>query len=457
MKRPFAIAAPAVVLASCAAVGPDYVRPQMLLPAQFVHSGSAALTDASAERWWRGLGDPLLDELAARGLAQNLDIRTAQARIRQAEAALRRTGAPSQVRGDLTAQGGREGDRNGNADDVNSGAADAAFVLDLAGGARRGREGAAANLAAAGFDAGTTRLAYLADLADAYVDARYFQNAAWITRKAIESRRAALDLVTRQFGAGSATALDQEQARALLRSAEAELPTLQSGFEASVFRVATLLAEPAAPILDRMTRGAGQPAPKRGAATGTPADLLRNRPDVRAAEQDLAAATAAIGVAEAELYPSLTLSGSIGAGDDDDWSFGPTLRLPVLNRGVLTARRDEAVARASEAELAWRSAVLGAVEEVQAADSATRYWRRQVAAQRAAAEANDEVRDLTRKAYEGGETVLTDVLDAERRSLDNQLALSAGMRDLAKSWIQLQISTGRGWTDGTPPAAAAQE
>ncbi|MCT8331625.1 efflux transporter outer membrane subunit [Albidovulum sediminis] len=457
MKRTFTIAVPAVMLASCAAVGPDYVRPEMPLPTQFVNGSNAALTEAATERWWGGLGDPLLDELADRGLSQNLDIRTAQSRIRQAEAALRRTGMPSQIRGDLTAQAGREGDGDGNADDVSSGAADAAFVFDLAGGARRGREVATAGLAAAGFDAGTVRLAYLADLADAYVDARYFQNAAWITRKAIESRRAALDLVTRQIEAGSATALDEAQARALLRSAEAALPTLQSNFEASVFRIATLLAEPAAPILDRMTQGAGQPTPKRGSATGTPADLLRNRPDIRAAEQDLVAATAAIGVAEADLHPSLTLSGSVGAGDDDDWFFGPTLRLPVLNRGVLTARRDEAVARASEAELVWRGAVLGAVEEVQVAASATRYWRRQVAAQRAATEANDEVRDLTTQAYEGGETVLTDVLDAERRSLDNRLALAASLRELSKSWIQLQVATGRGWSYGAPLADLPQE
>jgi multidrug efflux system outer membrane protein len=456
MKRVVVAAGPALLIASCAAVGPDYVRPQMSLTAQFVSDDSVALTDAAVARWWTGLGDPLLDDLAGRGLAQNLDIHTARARIRQAEAALGRTGVPAQFDGGLAARAGREGDGNGTSDDMNSVLADAAYVFDLFGGVRRGREAALANLASARYDAGTVRLAYLADLADAYVDARYFQNAAWITRQAIQSRRETLELVTRQRAGGGATTLDEAQARALLRSAEAALPTLQGNFEASVFRIATLLAEPAGPILARMERGAGQPAPNRTSATGTPADLLRNRPDIRAAERDLAAATAAVGVAEAELYPSLRLSGFVGSGDDEDWSFGPTLRLPVLNQGVLAAQRNEAVARAAEAELLWRQEVLRAVEEVQAADSTTRYWRRQVSAQRAASESNDEVRALTRQTYEAGETVLTDVLDAERRSLDSRLVLMAGYRDLAKSWIQLQVATGRGWSDSAPPADDGQ-
>ena len=456
MKRLFLVMTPAVFAASCAAVGPNYAPPPGTVPAQFVGGGSAALRDAAVQRWWTGLNDPLLNDLVGRGLSQNLDIQTARARIRQAEAQLRRTGAPSQVRGDLSARVGRERETNGTIEDTNTISADAAYVFDLFGGVRRGSEAARANLDSARYDEGTVRLAYLADITDAYVNARYFQNAAWITRQAIESRRETLDIVSRQLSAGDATTVDEAQARALLRSAEAALPSLQSGFEANVFRIATLLAEPAGPILARMTRGAGQPAPGRTSANGTPADLLRNRPDVRAAERDLAAATAQIGVAEAQLYPSLSLSGFIDAGEDKTWAFGPALRLPVLNRGILKANRQEAAARASEAELLWRSTVLRAVEEVQSADSATRYWRRQVGAQRAAAEANDEVRDLTLRTFQSGETVLTDVLDADRRALDSRVALAGNLRDLAISWLQLQVATGRGWADNLPPAAAQQ-
>jgi multidrug efflux system outer membrane protein len=460
MTQRFAFLAPVALVASCTAAGPDYVVPQMSLAAQYVNGGTAGLTNAAVERWWIGLNDPLLTALVERGLAQNLDIKTAWTRIGQAEAALAQTGVASQIDGSISARAGRERDTSGEIEDTNAVSADAAFVIDLFGGVRRGNEAARANLQAAHYDLGTVRLAYLADIADAYINARYFQNLAWMTRQAIASRRETLALVVQQVASGDGTALDEAQARALLRSAEAALPSLQASFEANVFRIATLLAEPAGPILDQMTSGAKQPVPGKASTSGTPADLLRNRPDIRAAERDLAAATAAIGIAEAELYPSLTLSGVVSSGDDDTWAFGPFLRLPVLQQGVLRARREVAQARALEAELFWRATVLRAVEEVQEADSASRYWRRQVAAQRAAVEANNEVRDLARRSYEVGDIILTDVLDAERRALDSRIALAGGLRDLATSWIRLQVATGRGWSDALPPdetlAVAAQ-
>lgn len=454
MKNSFQFVGAITLLASCSMVGPEYRAPDMAVSQRFVNGGSTPLQAAAQDRWWGGLNDPILNELAARGLGQNLDIRSAQARIAQARAALGRTGLASQVSGDLSARATRERDTAGQIDETGSGRADAAYVFDLFGGIRRGQQAAQASLQAAEYDAGTVRLAYLADLTDAYVNARYFQNAAWITRKSIASRRETLDLVSRQVSAGEATALDESQARALLRSAEAALPGYQAGFEANVFRIATLLAEPAGPIMARMTRGAGQPVPAAMPATGTPADLLRNRPDIRRAERELAAATARIGVAEAQLYPSLTLSGFITSGEDRAWAFGPALRLPVLNRGILTANRDVARAQAQEAEIAWRASVLRAVEEVQEAQSATRYWRRQVSAQRAAVQASEEVLDLSRRSYAAGEIVLNDVLDAERRALDARLALASGLRELARSWTRLQIATGRGWLDAAPAQAA---
>lgn len=442
-------AAPILVVASCAAVGPDYAPPTMSLTSYFAGGTSSPLANAAVEPWWTGLNDPLLDELVARGLAQNLNIRGARERIRQAEAAVGRTGTASLLSGGLIAEGGRERNSAGDIEDRNALTASASFVFDLFGGARRGNEAARASLEAARFDEGTVRLAYLSDIVDAYISARYYQNSAWITRQAIQSRRATLDAVTRQLAAGEATSLDVAQAQALLRSAVAALAPLQANFEANVFRIATLLAEPAPPILARMDAGARQPVPRPGSSTGTPADLLRNRPDIRAAERDLAAATAAIGVAEAALYPSLTLSGFVTDGEDDTWSFGPSIVMPLLNRGVLTANRDEAAARAAEAELTWRSVVLAAVEEVQSARSYTSYWRRQVSAQQSAVVASEQVRTLAQRSFESGEILFSDVLDAERRALDSRMAVSAGLRDLATSWVRLQVATGRGWLAGT--------
>jgi multidrug efflux system outer membrane protein len=451
MKRIAAFAAPAILVASCAAVGPDYTPPTMALSQHFVHGAMTPLPNVAAEPWWTGFDDPLLNDLVARGLSQNLSLGSARARIRQAEAALAGTGAVAQISGGLTADAGRQKDSSGDIEDRDALSASAAYIFDLFGGFRRGRQAASASLEAAQFDEGTVRLAYLGDILDAYINARHAQNAAWITRQAIESRRATLTLVRRQVEAGAATAFDVERAQTQLRRAEAVLPDQQASFEASVYRIATLLAEPAEPILRSLQHGARQPMPRRSAEQGVPADLLRNRPDVRAAERDLAAATAAIGIAEAQLYPSLTLSGTVVDGEDDTWSFGPRLTLPVLNQGVLRAGRNRAVAEASEAEIAWRAAVIDAVEQVQTAEAFTRNLRRQVEAQRNAAASADRLRALSRQSYENGESRLSDVLDADRQALEAELELAGGLRDLALSWVQLNVATGRGWAVGSAP------
>ncbi|MEZ5762257.1 MAG: efflux transporter outer membrane subunit [Paracoccaceae bacterium] len=444
MIRNALCAAPLLVVASCATVGPDYSPPAISLTSHFFGEASAPLVDAAYEQWWTGFDDPALNELVSRGLAQNLSIRGARERIRQAEAALARAGGAAQASGGISAEALRSRDGSGSIDTHEGLTGNAAFVFDLFGGFRRGREAAQANLEAARQDEGTVRLAYLSDIVDAYVAARYYQNTAWLTRQAIESRRATLAAVNRQLTAGDATRLEVTRAEASLRTAQATLPPAQSGFETNVFRIATLLAEPAGPIFERMKAGARQPLPRRAAGSGTPADLLRNRPDIRAAERDLAAATASIGVAEAALYPSLTLSGVVTDVEEHTWSFGPRLALPVFNRGLLDANRRQAVAVAAEAELAWRATVLNAVEEVQAARAQTIYWRRQVAAQRAAVESTTEVQALTRRSFDSGEILFSDVLDADRVSLESQMSLAAGARDLAISWVRLQVATGRG-------------
>lgn len=448
MLRIALCAVPVVMVAACAAVGPDYAPPSMSLTSHYVGAASLPMMHAAAEPWWTGFGDPLLNDMVSRGLAQNLSILAARERIRQAEAALARTGGAAQLSGGLSAEALRSRDTDGEIDNSGNFSGNAAYVFDLFGGVRRGREAAQARLEAVRYDEGTVRLAYLSDLVDAYIFARYFQNAAWITRQAIESRRAALDGVTKQLSLGEATRLDVARAETLLLTAQASLAPLQANFESNVYRIATLLAEPAQPILDRMEAGARQPAPPRAAGAGTPADLLRNRPDVRAAERSLAAATASIGVAEAALYPSLTLSGTVTDGDDHSWTFGPRLTLPVFNRGVLAAGRNEAAARAGEAELVWRATVLTAVEEVQAASAQTIHWRRQVATQRLAVTSATEVRELSRSSFGSGQIGFLDVLDAERTALDSQLSLAAGLRDLAVSWVRLQVATGRGWQAG---------
>ncbi|MDF0600100.1 efflux transporter outer membrane subunit [Psychromarinibacter sp. C21-152] len=450
MFRAVPLAAATLALASCA-VGPDYDAPSIELPDRFLHAQDGTLLNAATELWWLKLNDPLLAHYVERGNAQNLSIAAALERIRAAEAGLGRVGLNALTNGGLEVRGTRGPDRLGRIDNQVSGGFNAVYILDVFGGRRRATEQALALHEAAQYDAGVVRLAFLSDITDAYLQARYFQAAAEIAKSSIRSRRQLVGIAQQLRTAGATTQLDVEQARRLLKSAEAELPELMAGFESNVFRLATLLAEAPEPLLEEMRSSDYQPRPIGFEGAGIPANLLRNRPDIRAAERQLAAATAAIGVAEAQLYPSLSLSGTITASDSellgysDNWSIGPTLNLPILNRGVLDAGRRVAVSEARQAELDWRSTVRTAVEEVQRGLSRTGYLKTQVGKLEETLVYSRRVLELSRSAYRAQEVVLTEVLDAEIALSRDRLSLAAAYRDYALAWSQLQVSGGKGW------------
>lgn len=416
----------------------------MDLAPEFVLGGSASLLDGMVDPWWQRLNDPMLDELVIRGAAQNLDVRSAIERITAANAVLGQTGLNAQTNGAVAANAQRL-ESDGNAETSTNAVVNAGYVFDLFGGFTRGQERSVANLEAAQLDVGTIRLAYLADLTNSYLQARYFQEAAAITRQSIASRRETLSIVNERRAVEEATELEVQQARSLLASAQAPLPILVANFEVNVFHIATLLAEPATPLLEMMQSGAPQPRPSGFTTIGLPADLLRNRPDVRVAERNLAAATAQIGVAEAQLYPSVELTGTLGAGTGDQWSFGPFVTVPLLNRGVLRGRQQVAESNARGAELEWRNTVLQAVEDVQVALTLCLNWNKQIQHLERAAVSSRTVLRLSRESYQLGEATLTDVLDAERINANNRLALADARRNYAISWMQVQVATGRGW------------
>ncbi len=434
-----------LAVSGCALLGPDYVAPTAEIPTRFVNGGSFALVNAAQTPWWQSLEDEKLNALIQRGLAQNLSIEASYERIRAAQAALGRTGLNAQTTGNASGQVRRQETEAAGATTNKSVSLNANYVFDLFGGFRRGREQAVANFEAAQFDTGTVRLAYLADIVNAYVQARFFQSATRITVRTVESRRRTLSLVNTRRKAGEATELEVQQARAQLSSAKAALPSLRANFEANIFQIATLLAEPAGPILAMMNEGGGQPLPHSFGGVGIPADLVRNRPDVRFAERNFAAATAAVGVAEAQLYPSLTLTGAVTEGTLDSWNFGPTLSLPLLNRGFLKANRNIAISEARQAQIGWRSAVLLAIEDVQTSLSSASNFRLQLKALKEASNASGRVLRLSRESYTSGAITLIDVLDAERSNASNELALAEACRDYAISWSQLQVAAGKGW------------
>lgn len=434
-----------LAVAGCT-VGPDYQRPQADLQARFLDGNADSIGQVAAEQWWLDYRDSTLTSLVSRGLNQNLDVLAATEAIRQAQAELRATGINAQASGGVDASGDLSGGTNmsGRAES-SSAQLGAAYVIDMFGGYRRQQQAAEANVVAAEADVETVRLAWLAELISAYSDARYYQAALALTRQTISTREETVEITRGQYDAGAATEFEVAQAEALLATARAGLPSYAAQFDANVYAIATLLNEPAGPIMSAMQNGAPQLRTPPGGQTGVPADLLRNRPDVRSSEADLVAAVADVGVAEAELYPSLTLSGTVArASGASTWSFGPALSLPVFNQGALRASRDAAASQARQAEIAWRSSVLDAVEDVQVASSnLTRYRQRSSALQAAAAE-YDRALSLAQENYRNGAITLLDMLDTDRSTAEARISAASAINDAAQAWATLKISTGAG-------------
>ncbi len=443
--RPPVIALVTLSLAACTAVGPDYEAPNIALAASYAEGGSAPVGTVSQQLWWTDYQDRTLNALVDRGLAQNLDIRTSIERINEAQASLRTTGLPALVNGSLSGNLERTGAEGVSYTQDTSASFNPSIMLDLFGGERRAREQALAQLDAAQLDVGVARLAFLSALVSNYIDARYFQEALAITRQNLSSRGETLDLVQRQRSAGTVSDLDVARAQALYDETRANIPSLEANFLATVYALATLLAEPAQPLIASLQQGAPQPRARARTSAGVPADLLRNRPDVRSAERDLAASVAAIGVAEAELYPALSLGGTVTSAATRSWTFGPALSIPVLSQPLLRGNRNQAISRAKQAELTWRNSVLSAVEEVQSAQTSYSRSVRTVSATRDALRSYERVVELSRATYEGGTTNLLDLLDSERSRGSAQLSLAQSVRELANNWGTLQIAAGRGW------------
>ncbi|RQP04874.1 MAG: efflux transporter outer membrane subunit [Paracoccus sp. BP8] len=449
MISPSRFLGPALLLlaAGCTAVGPDpNDRPAIPVPATFAEGATASAGKVANRAFWAEYRDPVLNELIARGLKQNLDEAAARERIRAAAADLRGTGVlAAQTSGSADAARERGSTAGAAVQNVTTSSLGANFVFDLFGGARRQRQGAAASLEAAKADLGTARLAWIAELIDAYSDARYYQQALALTRQTVSSREETVRITREQREFGVVSEFDMAQAEALLAAARAEIPGYQAQFDAQVFSIATLLNEPASSVQAQMQRGSGQLRIPGSARAGVPADLLRNRPDVRSAEYDLAAALAAVGVATADLLPSLTLTGSVSeSGGAKTWGFGPAISFPVLNQGALQATRARRIAEGREAEIAWRASVSQAVEDVQVAQSNLRRYRQQAAALEGAAAAYDRAYRLARTSFAEGGLALLDLLDSDRSTASARLSAASARNQAAKEWAALQIATGAG-------------
>lgn len=470
-------------LAGCN-VGPDYAAPVRPTPASFAEVGeggvrSAPADEAALQQWWRTFGDPTLDSLVDRAVASNLDLRIAEARLREARA-LRAVAASEllpAVDGVGSYQRQRSSEsitRGGNFGPGGPGSTtnlfqlgfDASWEIDVWGRVRRSVEAADADLGAAVEETRDVLVTVLAEVARNYVELRAFQRRLELNNQNIELQRDSLALARSRFEAGITSELDVQQAEAQLASTTAQGPALDSLARQSAHRIGVLLGQDPGSLLGELRPLAPIPLTVNGAPVdlpvGVPSDLLRRRPDIRRAERQLAGATARIGVATADFFPRFTLTGGFGLESIDAdslfnagsryWTIGPSMRWPILDWGRIRGNINVAEARTEQALASWERSVLAAMEEAENALIAyIREQTRRTSLARAV-EANQRSLDLSKELYTKGLATFLNVLDAQRSLLVSQDLLAQSDQTVASSLVAIYKALGGGWVD---PALAS--
>ncbi|MCP5022643.1 MAG: efflux transporter outer membrane subunit [bacterium] len=463
--------------AGCTTVGPDYEKPEIHLPE--AHRASLETLDGTygndlsdplaLESWWAAFGDPVLTNLIDMAVLQNYDLGQAMARVLEAEARLgvsRGTGGPRvDGSGAYRRSGISENTQFGlfpgqarESDDHTVGV-NAAWELDLWGKARRSIEAAEADLAAGVEGVWAVRVSLAAQVADAYLRLRETERRSQIAASNVEVLLRGVETTQARFDAGLVQELDLLRARTDLETARAVLPSLQRIQQAVITELCLLAAvEPGAldGLLKKRDEGAVQiPNPRGRLGTQVPGDLLRRRPDVRQAERQLAAQTARVGVATAELYPSLSLIGSVGFQAEktsnliEDTSFvygvGPGVTLPLFSGGALRANIAGADARVEQALLVYKSSVLSALHEVDmAATSISLESVRLGALQAAVTQANESL-SRSQALYREGLASIDAVLDSRRALFLVQDQSTIARSALARAHVDLYRALGGGW------------
>ncbi len=470
-------------IASACAIGPDYVRPDMRLPERYLGQAAVEQRHASAgadfTTWWAGFGDPQLSRLVTLALAQNLDLAQASARVAQARAGLGAANAALLPSGSVNAQAARayqsvetplgqvlnaqpNFERYGSAYDANLGVG---WELDLFGGLRRGREAALAEYQASAAGVAATRLAVAAQTADIYISIRGLQTRLEVARNQVRTQQELLATINLLYGKGLVAELQVRQVEGALAQVRAAVPVLEAGLETAMNSLDVMLGTSPGTYREELAMARAIPAAPRIAATGTPGDLLRRRPDLIAAERRLAASNARIGMAVAEFYPKLSFSGMIGSatsvsggnlftGGASQGSGVLGLRWRLFDFGRINAQIDQAKGQEAEALSAYRLAVLRATADVENALSDLLKREGQAAILGQGVDSLGFARKASFAAYQKGVVSLIEVLQADENLLRASDLRAQAQTESARAAVAAFKALGGGWQSQQADAVA---
>ena len=482
-----------LIIVSGCAVGPDYRRPETKAPSAW--DGQNAVTPVTPSKttidpvtlveWWTAFNDPTLSYLVDMAVRANLDVRLAEARIRQARAARWVAGAPLWPQVDATilyershnpsasvgVSGGGvqsvDASGGGSSGGGSSGGVppfrelfqaglDASWELDVFGGTRRNLEAAGADLQAAVEDRRDVLVIMMGDVGTNYINLRGFQRQIEIARENLKAQKHNADIIQKRHDAGFVGGLDVANAKAQVATTEATIPLFESSARAAIYNLGVLLGREPAALTQDLAKVAPIPPTPPAIPVGLPSELLRRRPDIRRAEAQIHAATARIGVATADLFPRFFLTGSFGVSTSDVnklgslannkfWSFGPSVTWPIFAGGRIYWNIKIQDAIQEQALLTYEKTVLTALKDVETALVAYAKQQETHKSLSVAVVNNRKAVDLATQLYLAGKSDFLNVLIAQRSLFATEDALAQSTRTVDTNLIALYKALGGGW------------
>jgi multidrug efflux system outer membrane protein len=459
------------LLSGCA-VGPDYVRPEVAVPSAWSETETIkSVSPKTYADWWHTFDDPVLNRLMRDAGASNLDLQQAAARIREARAQRIQTfaaGLPELSAGSNISRRRNALSFSQSASNLGTGGFgigqqiinifqmgfDAQWEIDLFGGVRRALEAAEANIEVAEENRRDILVSLLAEVARNYIDIRNAQQLIEVTRSNVLSQQATLELVRARQQGGLTSELEVAQAASQVAATRAQLPSLDTSKKQAVHALGILLDREPGALLNRFESPRPIPAAINPTPVDLPSELLLRRPDVRRAERQLAAASAEIGVATAELYPRINLAAFLGLQNTritdftpigKSWSMASSLSMPIFNWGKLQANIKAKKAVYEQSFFAYRTTVLSAFKEVEDALAA---YANELERRRSLAENVEASRlavDLANERYLKGLTSFLDVLTAEKTLFQAQSDLLESEAESSLQLVALYKALGGGW------------
>ena len=465
--RPITLLLITFFISGCASVGPDYVPPRAKAPDAWNTHLSTGLTGGTPDphalaRWWTTLNDPVLADIIDQSISGNLDVKTAQSRIREARArrgmafasgfpSVDAAGAYTKTRMNGSSSMGVSEERGQYSAEF-----DAAWEIDVFGGVRRSVEAADADLDAACENLHDAMVTLLAETALNYIDARTFQARLAAAESNLDLQKQTFELNQYRYQAGLIDELAVSQARYNLETTRAQIPALRSGLSEAMNRLSVLTGQTPGALNHLLAERRPIPVTPASVAVGVPAEALRQRPDVRKSERALAAQTARIGEVTADLYPKFTLTGSIGyeslsSGDlltagSRVWRYGPGVSWRIFDGNAIRQNIKVQSALQEQALIQYESTVLTALEETENALNAFIEEQNRREALTRAVDAATQAAKLAENKFSAGLMDFSTVLDAQRSlvSLQDQLGQSDGA--VTANLIRIYKALGGGWT-----------